>query len=1371
MQSLVSHTKKSVVIGGDLNAKTSFIRSKTSNQRGKRLENWILANNLVVINQGTTPTFNNANGSSIIDFTLSSINISQRVTHWKVDRETENLSDHNNISFEVKDQINNAFIASVQNGRHFSPDRKKRFIAEFKNVSGSITPSNFIEGLKQILNKHFRKRGANQKGAVFLEKLKRMAGTDVAALAADLARAVELTMSCEASQADRLKAYQACESFKETSPLCAEAGLYLAASNQNSLIARHFGLQLMEYTVKYRWTQISQQEKIFIKENAMKLLAAGGISEEIHMKDALSRVIVEMVKREWPQQWPSLLNELSDSCACGETQTELVLFVFLRLVEDVALLQTLESNQRRKDIYHTLTANMSLIFDFFLRLIELHVSQLRACNEANPSKAAAHSRVVQVVLLTLTGFVEWVSMTHIMAQNGRLLQILCLLLSDKAFQYPAAECLSQIVNRKGKIEERKPLMMLFSTETMQCILAVAKNPGNVADDQFYLFKKKLIHVLGGLTTQLCIICSKDSTYRPLNFAMFLEAVLAYSAHSSLVLAHLANPLWNSMLKHDQLSRDPIFLSSIPQWVQCTAPKIIKFSYPVGKSPTNGLRETLAYAKLDFDSEEEFSVYFYRCRSDILDSFRQATIVAPLITFNYVEHWLLKCLSLPNTSYGLTQSDSFYQEWEALANFLESVLSRVLQASERPPISTGLRLLQMCLTYQPIDPLIISTLLTCISALFVFLSMSTGQMAPAANSVAVSGAALLPQVLEKIFATLVYVPEGQKNLARSRQLKNVRKHAASLIVKIGNKYPLLLLPVFDQIKATVENLASQDGPARLSNLEKVTLLEALLLISNHFGDYDRQSMFAGDILREANVQFLGIVSSGALKGVAEFISFIGLDKPPVPENTVDIYGQNRNSLVFCVNLVLGAIKRCSWPDDPERATRGGFVVSLTESGNPVCRNPSAPHVVPLLPHILSLIKIFNEMFTPEADMLIHEGYKGCLAIPEVEKAALLGTVGHVDNGEQLVVQSSLERMQWFLTALHESCFHLVGSMGPSLGRDLYNIPDLAVAVINSILSRLQHMPDYRLRPIIRVFLKSFMYSCPAPYHEIVVLPLLAHVAPIYLTKLQSKWQGVIEFRNREVQEDNADTQELLEDFLTRALTREYLDLLKVGLVGGSLTPESNSGTMETEELSNSPTPPSTRSNLTAEVISDLGLILLRNDKTCQPIVLTVLGALSWIDSTASLKATQLAGPIVRQLTIDASLTGEMATHIMVAVLNSLILHGQHEGNQGLLLTLGAQVYEMLRPSFVEVLGVMQQIPGVDPVDLQKLDERISGSTSKGNKIEKVKKDLFKKLTANLIGKSMSQLFKKEVKINNLPHIPASKKDCKEQVPDLSSFYAI
>lgn len=228
------------------------------------------------------------------------------------------------------------------------------------------------------------------------------------------------------------------------------------------------------------------------------------------------------------------------------------------------------------------------------------------------------------------------------------------------------------------------------------------------------------------------------------------------------------------------------------------------------------------------------------------------------------------------------------------------------------------------------------------------------------------------------------------------------------------------------------------------------------------------------------------------------------------------------------------------------------------------------------------------------------------------------------------------------------------------------------------------------------------------------------------RLHTKWQLVNELRAREAADDNTDAQEVLEDILTRALTREYLDLLKVTLVGGSLSPDS----METDDLSMDAPPPPTRNNMTTEVISDLGTLLLRCDKTCHSLVLAVLGALSWIDSNASLKATYLTGPIIRLLGSDHTLNGSMATHIMTAVLYGLALHGQHEANQGCLLTLGAQMYEMLRPTFPEVLNVMQQIPGVNLGDLQKLDERISSTTTKGNKVEKVKKDLFKKITGTV-----------------------------------------
>lgn len=129
-----------------------------------------------------------------------------------------------------------------------------------------------------------------------------------------------------------------------------------------------------------------------------------------------------------------------------------------------------------------------------------------------------------------------------------------------------------------------------------------------------------------------------------------------------------------------------------------------------------------------------------------------------------------------------------------------------------------------MAYEPSDPLLLSALLSCISALFVFLSMG----APG------EGATLLPKVLDKIFAALVFGVPGQAKDSRSRAVKNVRRHAASLMVKIGHKYPLLLLPVFERIHNTVEGL--NNDPSQLSRLERV-LLQVIIFVKktfvNHF----------------------------------------------------------------------------------------------------------------------------------------------------------------------------------------------------------------------------------------------------------------------------------------------------------------------------------------------------------------------------------------------------------------------------------------------------------------------------------------------------------------------------------------------------------
>lgn len=79
--------------------------------------------------------------------------------------------------------------------------------------------------------------------------------------------------------------------------------------------------------------------------------------------------------------------------------------------------------------------------------------------------------------------------------------------------------------------------------------------------------------------QLCTIWSKDENIfnnaREQIFGNFLEALVTFSRHPSLRVAHYANTLWSAFLKHEQISKDPVFLNYVPKWVEATAPKTMK----------------------------------------------------------------------------------------------------------------------------------------------------------------------------------------------------------------------------------------------------------------------------------------------------------------------------------------------------------------------------------------------------------------------------------------------------------------------------------------------------------------------------------------------------------------------------------------------------------------------------------------------------------------------------------------------------------------------------------------------------------------------------------------------------------------------------
>ena len=67
----------------------------------------------------------------------------------------------------------------------------------------------------------------------------------------------------------------------------------------------------------------------------------------------------------------------------------------------------------------------------------------------------------------------------------------------------------------------------------------------------------------------------------------------------------------------------------------------------------------------------------------------------------------------------------------------------------------------------------------------------------------------------------------------------------------------------------------------------------------------------------------------------------------------------------------------------------------------------------------------------------------------------------------------------------------------------------------------------------------------------------------------------------------------------------------------------------------------------------------------------------------------------------------------------------------------------------ILTFMLKVPGINQEDLIKFDNKIMTTTFAFG--EKAKKDMFKKMISQLIGKDMAKLFQKEIIIKNLPQL--------------------
>uniref|UniRef100_A0A8C4DFH9 Importin N-terminal domain-containing protein n=1 Tax=Dicentrarchus labrax TaxID=13489 RepID=A0A8C4DFH9_DICLA len=866
----------------------------------------------------------------------------------------------------------------------------------------------------------------------------------VAAMCEQLIKAVNVMMDAETNQIYRLEALKFCEEFKETSSFCVPCGLQLADKAQPAVV-RHFGLQILEQVVKFRWNNMQQQEKVQLKECAMQLLSNGThsiLEEESHIKDVLSRIIVEMIKREWPQHWPDMLKEMEALTSQGEAQTELVMLILLRLAEDVITFQTLPT-QRRRDIQQTLTQNMESIFSFMMAILHVNVEDYRKV-------AKAHCRVAVATLNTLAGYIDWVSLVHITSGNCHLLEMLCLLLSEPELQLEAAECLLIAISRKGKLEDRKPFMLLFDDVAIHYILSAAQAVEVV--ERRYIFLKRLCQVLCALGSQLCSLVGSDVEVEvPANLSKYMEAFLAFTTHSSQFLKSSTLATWGSLFRHETLSKDPVVVEMTIKYLRASMINLVKTGFP-----SRDDNPSCEYSRVDFDSDEDFNSFFNSFRAQQGEVVRSACRIVPLEAFQIAAEWLQYQIASPidtgdttsKTAEGLCSllSPSVVQ-WDAMTVFMECMVAQIFKNldEERLPIDQSMELLQAVLNYDTKDPLILSCVLTNVSALFPFATRRPH---------------FLPQILYKLFKAITF-EVGQENKVSS--VKNVRRHACSSIIKICRDYPQFILvnPCFDMFYNHVKKLFSSD--ATLTHMEKCSLMESLVLISNQFKDFTKQKAFLDELMASVVAEWTSDEMRHALGDPAVFLSFVGADQVVTEQSKdTDTAGLNRGRLSFCLYAMLGVVKRSRWPSDLAEAKSGGFVVGYTPAGAPIYRNPFTTQFQVLLPNLLALIRYGGHCTLSFLCMLF---------------------------------ESHHLKILW-LNLLY---------MCLSLQQEFYTIEKLAEEIAGSAFVSLDHVPDHRL--LLRVFLRQLVLSCPQEYYDSLLCPLLGPLFAYMQQRLNIKWQVI------------------------------------------------------------------------------------------------------------------------------------------------------------------------------------------------------------------------------------------------------------------------
>ncbi|KAJ3314111.1 Exportin-5 [Blyttiomyces sp. JEL0837] len=789
--------------------------------------------------------------------------------------------------------------------------------------------------------------------------------------------------------------------------------------------ARFFGVSLIEYAVKYKWSsQISDVAEVeMVKEVIKEVLSTAtqvATEEEHYMKEKIAKVFVEAAKKLWPLSWMDMDSYLHQLYCQSVKHKELVLLIFKSLSEDVFILEDVIAEKRKKDLSSALVAivvNASLLHDLYSKdragegeaaqASQQQLDQFFTGIRFNPT-GGGWLHVWETELVTLQNGLANSSAPEAQVLLDTLLKLLTVVITWIPLRSLAES--SILLN----------LSNCLSLPNHQIVEALSEFGCR------YLLNKKLTTI-------------------PPGSAKYFEVITKFSSHPSDSIAANMLTVWSDLFRHEFWRSVGDLKAVSKQLLQYCLDKTLQLNQPK--------KSILAYySELDADIDDlDESLAAAQFKSRLSETIRNIANLMPEDVFYFMADI---CLGLMKGQPANTIPT------DSQLDMATSLIETSIKAMKG---SAGLNEKWISVLKE-----FVIAALACdgnTSAQFrLQLSVFSN-----INELLQADRSLLLQVLEKTLSTVVFVePDEQNFLERAVKLREstriIRLKAITTLIKLGTGMPDEIMELYEPIFGMVSQFASQ---IKLTDTEKARLTEFLIsLIMNSTGDDTRKAQLLGPILNPVVAEWMNI-TAGLAQSPDMFAASVGLDivesqaasllleqKLEPPLFTLK---SKHSKMSLGTETLVQLLKRCQGEGSRSRDLANVIISQM----------------VPAMVERCAIV-------TRNIHKFLEDGFAGFPAYLSLVQRWKTNTLP--ENSARIV-----KSLDTFFPQMRDTCLRLIGAT--TTLECFFQVPGIVVVLGNNVFDGQQQFQITTWKSILDIFIKSLMANCPLNVRAAVLEPIL------------------------------------------------------------------------------------------------------------------------------------------------------------------------------------------------------------------------------------------------------------------------------------------